>query len=186
MEGVRVTAPVVRLAQQGDRRAFEDLLEGRIDRLYATATLILHDATLAEDAVQEALIRAWRSLPGLRDPDRFDAWLRRVLVHACIDAARGAKHQRHEHELPLGLTADDDFATAVVERDAVSRAFTTLSAAHRAAFVLRHYLGYSVPEVADALHVPLGTAKSRLHHAERAMAAALDADGRLALEGGAA
>ena len=181
-----MTETVVRLAQRGDRRAFEDLLEGRIVRLYATAALILHDRTLAEDAVQEALIRAWRSLPSLRDPGRFDAWLRRVLVPACIDAARAAKHQRHEHELPLALADDDDFATAVADRDAVARAFTTLSATHRAAFVLRHYLGYSVPEVADALHVPLGTAKSRLHHAERAMATALDADGRLALEGGAA
>lgn len=180
-----MTGSVVQLAQQGDQRAFEALLEGRIDRLYATATLILHDRTLAEDAVQEALIRTWRSLPKLRDPERFDAWLRSVLVHACIDAARSAKHERHEHELPLGLAGNDDFAAGVVDRDAVSRAFTTLTATHRAAFVLRHYLGYSVPEVADTLHVPLGTAKSRLHYAERAMAAALDADGRLALEGGA-
>lgn len=63
-----MTGDLVRRAQHGDRRAFEDLLEGNVDRLYATAALILHDRTLAEDAVQEALIRAWRSLPHLRDP----------------------------------------------------------------------------------------------------------------------
>ena len=180
-----MSGSAVRLAQRGDRRAFEDLVGGRIDRLYATAALILHDPTLAEDAVQEALIRAWRSLPGLRDPDLFDAWLRRVLVHACIDAARGASRQRQVHELPLDLVAPGDFEEAVADRDAVVRAFAQLSPDHRAAFVLRHYLGHSVPEIADALHVRLGTAKSRLHYAEQAMAAALDADGPMALEGGA-
>lgn len=181
-----MSGPVVRLAQGGDRRAFEDLVEVRVDRMYATAALILHDPTLAEDAVQEALIRAWRSLPGLRDPDRFDAWLRRVLVHACIDAARGASRHRQVHELPLDLAAEGDLEGAVADRDAVVRAFAMLSTGHRAAFVLRHYLGYSVPEIADALHVRLGTAKSRLHYAEQAMAAAIEADGSIALEGGAA
>ena len=180
-----MSGSAARLAQRGDRRAFEDLVAGRIDRLYATAALILHDRTLAEDAVQEALIRVWKSLPGLRDPDRFDAWLRRVLVHACIDAARGVSRQRQLRELPLDLVAEGGFEEEVADRDAVLRAFALLSTGHRVAFVLRHYLGYSVPEVADALHVRLGTAKSRLHYAEQAMAAAIEADGRIALEGGA-
>lgn len=181
-----MTESAVRLAQQGDRRAFEDLIEGRLDRLYAAAALILHDRTLAEDAVQEALIRTWKSLPGLRDPDRFDGWLRRILVHACIDAARAAKRQRHEHELPIGLTTGDDFETAAADRDAASRALARLTTEHRAAFVLRHYLDQTVPQIADALHIRLGTAKSRLHYAEQAMVAALDADGRLAVQGGVA
>jgi RNA polymerase sigma-70 factor (ECF subfamily) len=136
--------------------------------------------------VQEALVRAWRSLPRLRDPDRFDAWLRRLLVHACIDAARGAKQARTVHELPVGVEASGDFERAVAERDALGRAFAGLTPSHRAAFVLRHYLGESVQEVADALEIPLGTAKSRLHYAEQAMSAALEADARLSLEGGAA
>ncbi len=181
-----MTGPTVRLAQQGDRRAFEDLIVGRLDRLYATAALILHDRTLGEDAVQEALIRTWKSLPALRDPDRFDGWLHRVLVHACLDAARGAKHQRQEHELPLALATQRDFETAAADRDAVSRALGRLTTDHRAAFVLRHYLDQTVPEIADALQIRLGTAKSRLHYAEQAMVAALDADGRVAMQGGVA
>jgi RNA polymerase sigma-70 factor, ECF subfamily len=184
--GFEVSAQLVRLAQQGDRAAFESLAEAALDRLYATAALVLHDRTLAEDAVQETLIRAWRSLPRLRDPDRFDAWLRRVLVHACIDTARSERHQRTEQELPAELTDGDDVATVAVERDAVERAFATLSPAHRAAFVLRHYHGHSVAEVADALHVRLGTAKSRIHYAEQAMARAMDADEHLAPLGGVA
>lgn len=103
-----------------------------------------------------------------------------------MDVARRTRHHRAEHELPLDLSAASDFETAFAERDAVTRAFETLSADHRAAFVLRHHLGHSVAEVADALQVRLGTAKSRLHYAEKAMAAALDADARWTPEGGVA
>ena len=94
-----MSADLVRLARDGDRMAFEALAESNLDRLYATAALILHDRTLAEDAVQETLIRAWRSLPRLRDPERYEPWLQRVLVHACIDVARGERHRRTEQEL---------------------------------------------------------------------------------------
>lgn len=177
---------LVRLAQAGDRAAFEVLAEQALDRLYVTAALILHDPSLAEDAAQEALIRAWRSLPRLRDVERYDAWLRQVLVHACIDAARGERHRRTEMELPEMVADGGDLETVTVERDAVARAFATLSAEHRAAFVLRHYEGHSVAEVADALHVPLGTAKSRIHYAERAMARAMDAAAGCATLGGVA
>lgn len=181
-----MSVELVERAKAGDLRAFEALVETRIQRLHATASLVLHDRTLAEDAVQEALVRAWRSLPRLRDPERFDAWLRRLLVRACIDAARGAKQERKVHELPANLVAGGDFENAIAERDALARAFTRLTPSHRAAFVLRHYLGESVQEVADALEIPLGTAKSRLHFAEQAMSAALEADARLSLEGGVA
>lgn len=181
-----MTAELVRMAQGGSSPAFEDLVARRIDRLHATASLILHDRSLGEDAVQEALVRAWRSLPGLRDPERFDAWLRRLLVHACIDLARSTRHQRNEAELPGTLADRADHASALADRDAVERAFARLTRSHRAAFVLRHYLGHSVAEVAEALEVPLGTAKSRLHYAEQAMAAAMEADARWAPEGGVA
>lgn len=181
-----MTAELVRMAQAGNSSAFEDLVSRRIDRLYATASLILHDRTLGEDAVQEALVRAWRSLPGLRDPERFDGWLRRLLVHACIDLARSARRHRTELPLPDVVVDHGDLEVALADRDAVERAFATLTDDHRAAFVLRHYLGLSVAEVAEALRVPLGTAKSRLHYAERAMAAAMEADSRVAPEGGVA
>jgi RNA polymerase sigma-70 factor (ECF subfamily) len=181
-----MTTELVRLAQHGDGRAFEDLIARRIDRMYTTAALILRDRALGEDATQEALVRAWRSLPGLRDPERFDAWLGRLLVHACIDLARSVRKQRTEVELPDGIPDPSDPQGALADRDAVERAFVRLSHSHRAAFVLRHYLGHSVAEVAQALGIPLGTAKSRLHYAERAMAAAMEADARWASEGGVA
>jgi RNA polymerase sigma-70 factor, ECF subfamily len=181
-----VSVELVERARDGDPRAFEALVTTRIARLHATASLVLHERTLAEDAVQEALVRAWRSLPRLRDPERFDAWMRRLLVHACIDAARGARQDRKVHELPVGLAAGGNFENTIAERDALARAFAGLTPSHRAAFVLRHYLGESVQEVADALEIPLGTAKSRLHYAEQAMSVALEADARLTLEGGVA
>jgi RNA polymerase sigma-70 factor (ECF subfamily) len=177
---------MVRQAQAGDRGAFEALARGEIDHLYATATLILHDPTLGQDAVQETLIRAWHGLPRLRDAERFDGWLRRVLVHACIDAARSARHDRQVRELPIELGDGTDLEARVVEQDAVERAFSRLSPEHRAAFVLRHFDDRSVAEVAEALHVPLGTAKSRLHYAEAAMAKAMEADTTWAPVGGAA
>jgi RNA polymerase sigma-70 factor (ECF subfamily) len=179
-----MSVDLVRLAQQGDRRAFENLVAGRIDRMYASAALILHDRHWGEDATQEALVRAWRSLPKLRDPDRFDGWLRQVLVHACIDTARRTKHHRSDHELPMELAADEQLESAVADRDALGRAFATLSIDHRAVFVLRHYFGHSVPELADALKIRLGTAKSRLHYAEKAMAAAMNAEQQPLAEGG--
>ena len=181
-----MSTELVRLAQRGDRGAFETLAEEALDRLYATAELILHDRTMAEDAVQETLVRAWRSLPRLRDADRYEAWLRQVLVHACTDTARGERHRRTEQALPNILADRGDLETDAAERDAVARAFDTLSPDHRAAFVLRHHYGHSVAEVADALHVPLGTAKSRIHYAEQAMARAMDADARCASLGGVA
>ncbi|HEY7970863.1 MAG TPA: sigma factor, partial [Candidatus Limnocylindrales bacterium] len=79
---------LVERARRGDREAFADLVILTSDRMYAIATRILRDADLAEDALQGALITAWRSLPTLRDPARFEAWLRRLLVHACYAEAR--------------------------------------------------------------------------------------------------
>jgi RNA polymerase sigma-70 factor (ECF subfamily) len=175
---------LVQKARNGDQRAFEELATAAVDRLYATAALILHDRTLGEDAVQETLLRAWRSLPQLRDPERFDAWLRGILVHACMDVARSARHDRQVRELPMNVADRSDFATAVAERDAIAKAFAVLSPDHRAAFVLRHFDGLSVGEIAEILRVPLGTAKSRLHYADQAMVGAMNADARVAPAGG--
>lgn len=180
-----MSAELVRRAQQGDEHAFERLVVGRIDRLFATASLILHDRGWGEDAVQEALLRAWKALPQLRDPNRFDGWLRNVLAHACIDVARRNRHHRRDRELNVEIAADGSFEAELADRDAVDRAFATLSVDHRAVFVLRHYLGQTVPELAQTLGIRLGTAKSRLHYAEKAMATAMDADRSWALEGGA-
>jgi RNA polymerase sigma-70 factor (ECF subfamily) len=173
---------LVKRARSGDRDAFTALAASHLDRMYATASLMLHDRDLAEDAVQEALIRAWRDLPTLRDSARVGAWLRRLLVRACYDEARRRRRGSqpvHLHALP-GIP---DATAATADRDVLERAFRRLSVEHRAAIVLRHYLDLTVAETAEAMHVPLGTAKSRLHHAERALRGALEADEREAIMG---
>jgi RNA polymerase sigma-70 factor (ECF subfamily) len=159
-------------ARRGDHDAFASLVRGRIARLDAAARLILRDAELARDAVQETLVKVWRDLPGLRDPERFDAWLHRLLTRTCIDAARS----RRRRLLEISLTADDgphlaDPAGSVADRDLIDRALGRLQPDARALVVLVHYLGLTVPEAADALGIPLGTAKSRLSRTLAAMRA---------------
>jgi RNA polymerase sigma-70 factor (ECF subfamily) len=174
-----VQRELVELARNGDREAFSALAASVIDRLYATAVLILRDHSMADDATQETIVRAWRDLPSLRDPDRFEPWLRRLLVNACRDEGRRQRRWRPEITLlPIHETGVDDASAGLANRDALERGFRRLKPDHRAAVVLRHYLGLSLPEVADATGVPLGTAKSRLHHAIRALRAALEADAR--------
>jgi RNA polymerase sigma-70 factor, ECF subfamily len=176
-----VQRELVDLAIRGDRDAFTALVSASIDRLFAAATLILRDRPTAEDAVQEALTRVWRDLPKLRDANRFDPWMHRILMRACYDQARARNRRRAEFTLlPANEPTVNDQSGAIADRDALGRGFRRLSVEHRAALVLRHYSGLSVPDMATAMSVPLGTAKSRLHHAERALRAALEADARTA------
>jgi RNA polymerase sigma-70 factor (ECF subfamily) len=170
---------MVELAQTGDRDAFAALAGSVVDRLYATAVLILRDHALAEDAIQETIVRAWRDLPSLRDPEKFDAWLRRLLTNVCRDEGRRQRRRGAEITLlPLHEPAVDDSSEALVSQDALERAFRRLSGDQRAVVVLHYYDGLSQREVADAMGLPLGTVKSRLFHATRALRAALEADAR--------
>jgi RNA polymerase sigma-70 factor (ECF subfamily) len=173
--------PVQRLveaARDGDHEAFEILASGAADRLYALARLILRDSDLAQDAVQETLVHAWRCLPGLRDPDRFDAWLHRLVVNACMDVIRSRQPLKaNVHLIEIDLPHADD-TTGVADRDQLERGFRRLRPEQRAVVVLRYYLGLSLPELSTTLEIPLGTAKSRLHYAMEALRAAVDADAR--------
>ena len=169
---------VVEAAQRGDHDAFEALAIGAADRLFAIARLILRDVHAAEDAVQEALVRIWRDLPRLRDPDRFDAWVHRILVNACVDQGRHRRRWSAEIQLVRSEPTADDAIGSMADRDQLERGFRRLNPQQRAAVVLHYYLGLSVPEIAEILGVPSGTAKSRLHYATAAMRAALEADAR--------
>jgi RNA polymerase sigma-70 factor (ECF subfamily) len=170
---------LVELARSGDRDAFSALAASVVDRLYATAMLILRDHSMADDATEETIVRAWRDLPSLRDPDRFDAWLRRLLVNACQDEGRRQRQRRPEMMLlPSHEPTVGDSSNALADRDALERGFRRLTADQRAAVVLHHYLGLSLAEVANASGIPVGTAKSRVHHATQALRAALEADAR--------
>ena len=167
----------VEQAMRGDREAFGVLVNQSADRLYAIATRILRDADLAEDAVQGALISAWRDLPTLRDPDRFEAWMRKLLVHACYtEARRRAKWSAHVRVLPLDGPAARDEILSVSDRDALDRAFRRLSVEQRAVFVLHHHLGLPLVDIADTLGIAPGTARSRLHSATRTLRLAIEAD----------
>jgi RNA polymerase sigma-70 factor, ECF subfamily len=171
-------------AQRGDQDAFMDLIRGRVDRLFAIARRILHDVDRSEDALQDALVIAWRDLPDLRDPDRFDFWLQRVLANMCIEHARRERRRYSVHILRLEDHVAPDELLGVVDRDIVDRAFRRLKVEERTVLVLRHYLGYEPAVIAEVLGVPAGTIRSRLHHAHRAMRAAIDADARAAAVGG--
>jgi RNA polymerase sigma-70 factor (ECF subfamily) len=154
-----------------------------IARLEAVARLTLRDSALAQDAVQDALVRAWRNLPGLRDSDRFDAWLTRLTINACIDTMRSRRRRPIEVDLaPYHPATGGDWIGQVADRDQLDRGFRRLSVEHRSVLVLHYYLGLSHAGVAGVLGVPLGTAQSRLHRALEAMRAALVADGLPARE----
>ena len=169
---------LVEAAQRGDHDAFEVLAIGAADRLFAIARLILRDAHLAEDAVQEALVHAWRDLPRLRDPERFDAWLRRLLVNACADQGRHRRRWSAEIQIVRAEPATNDATVSMADRDQLERGFRRLKPEQRAAVVLHFYLGLTLAEVADTLGIPEGTAKSRLHYATETLRAALEADAR--------
>ena len=151
-------------ARRGDRQAFAELVRASGARLDATARLILRDPDLAQDAVQETLIRAWRSLPGLRDPATFDHWLHSLVAHACIDLARKQRRRVVEVELsPVHFTEALDETGQVADRDLLDRALARLEPEQRAVLVLHFYLDLPLPRVAQLLGIPGGTAKSRLH-----------------------
>ena len=169
---------LVERVQKGDHEAFEVLAKAAADRLFAIAMLILRDVTLAEDAVQETLFRAWREAPRLRDPDRWDAWLRRLVVNACADEGRRRRRRSAEVRAIRSEPVADDDSASLADRDQLDRGFRRLTPDQRAATVLRFYMGLSVPEVAEALGVPVGTAKSRLHYAIESLRSALEADAR--------
>lgn len=178
---------LVEQAREGDRDAYEALASAAFDGLYALAHRILRDVDRTDDAVQECLIRAWRQLPRLRDPDRFEAWLRRLLVNACHDEARRSRRRSREiHELPFDRTGNLDAAVGLADRDELERGFRRLSIEQRTVLVMTHYLGMSAREVAETLDIPVGTVQSRLLSAIRAMRAVLEADARPAqvAEGG--
>jgi RNA polymerase sigma-70 factor (ECF subfamily) len=176
---------LVEAARKRDRGAYADLIRIRGDRLFALAHRILRDVDRAEDAVQEALVIAWRDLPGLRDPDRFDAWLHRLVVRSCLaEAKRERRRITNLYALPIDLPmAGDDFLN-VDDRDELERGFRRLTPEQRALLVLRHFEGRDLTEIAEVLGIPVGTVGSRLHTAHRAMRAALDANARVIAIGG--
>jgi RNA polymerase sigma-70 factor (ECF subfamily) len=161
---------------QGDRDAFTELAAQQADRCYALAYRILRDAHHAQDATQQALFGAWRDLPRLKEADRFEAWLYRLVVNACYVEARSQRRwSARVRVIAAQPTAfEPDVAHSVARRDDLEVAFRKLNPERRAVVVLHHYLGYSLTEIAKTLEIPVGTARSRLHYAVRQLRAVLD------------
>jgi len=167
-------------AQQGDLAAFEELIRHRLDRLFRTACGILGSPAEAEDATQEACIAAWKKLPSLRDVDRLDAWLGRILLNACRMQLRTRGRVRE-------ITLDDERSTRdlqdpgrmserMEEVDLVIRALDKISVDDRALLVLHHVHHERVASIAATLGIPAGTVKWRLSRARRAVQMAMEGD----------
>jgi RNA polymerase sigma-70 factor (ECF subfamily) len=168
---------LVERAKRGDRDAFASIAAASADGCYALAYRILRDPHRAQDAAQQALLGAWRDLPTLRDAERFDAWLHRLVVNACYVEARSERRWVAKVRVLRAEPETVDIARGVADRDELEAAFRQLTPEHRAVVVLHHYLGYPLTEIAETLGIPAGTARSRLHHALRQLRVALDADG---------
>lgn len=171
---------LVERAKRGDRDAFTDVATITGDRLYAVAYRILRDPHRAEDTVQQVYLTAWRELPRLRDSDRVEAWLYRLLVHACYAEVRATKRWEPGLRIvPQGEAAVADETMGVVLRDELERGFRRLSGEQRVVLVLHYYLGMTGEEIGRLLGISAGTVRSRLHHARKVMRGLLEADARI-------
>jgi len=165
---------LVARAADGDRDAFAALIAPRADQTLRTARAILGNESEAHDAAQDALLAAWVNLPRLRDPSRFDAWLQRLLVNRCREALR---RQRRSREIQVEAdVASADFAGGSLETASVKAAFARLSVEERTILLLHHLHGMPLERMARNLDIPVGTAKSRLGHARRALERDLGAE----------
>ena len=166
-------------ARRGDDEAFGTLARMVGDRCMAIAFRILRDVDLADEAVQATLVVAWRDLPALRDPARFEPWLHRILTHQCYAMSKDQRRWSADISLlPSPAKSEPDDILTVDDRDQLNRAFRRLTVEQRSVLVFHHYIGLSLAEVAERVGVPIGTVKSRLHHAAEAMRASVEADAR--------
>ena len=163
----------------GRTAEIEQLFRADYGRVMAVLIRAFGSIDLAEDAVQASLIMAWTELRTLRDPSRFEPWLHRILTNACYaEARRRRRWSEGLRILPAPNAYGPDEYLTVDDRDLLERAFRRLTVEQRAVLVFHHYLGLSISEVAARTGLPVGTAKSRLHHATRALRASIEADAR--------
>ena len=174
-------------ASKGDAEAFDRLIATRLRSSFRLARAIVGDTREAEDVTQEAFVSAWRNLPRLRDPDRFDAWFGRILVNAARMSVRRRGPVRSvpvafrdaddvERQGPTDPGRPDAGLEGVVAGDALQRAIDRLSIGQRTILALHHVEERPVSEVATILGIPVGTAKWRLYSARAALERAMESE----------
>ena len=178
--GREMQVELVERARSGDHEAFSELARMSFGRLYGAAKLILRDQDRAQDAVQEALVLAWKHVRAIRDPEAWDAWLYRLTERACYRLARTAKRRdivelQIEHESEAG---GGDFTGSFADRDLLGRELGRLPVDQRAVLVLHFYLDLPLTDAAAVLDIPVGTAKSRLHRGLETLRRALSDERR--------
>ena len=170
---------VVRQARDGRVDAFEALVERHGPEMYRLAAAIVGPDD-ARDVAQESFVAAWRDLPNLRQADRFEVWLRRIVINRSRNTlrSRGRRPTQRLEGMTVVETASPtpDFRDAIHARDSLDAAFAGLSADHRAAVVLHYGSELSIRETAEAMGVAVGTAKSRLNAALGRLRAAMEGD----------
>jgi RNA polymerase sigma-70 factor, ECF subfamily len=166
---------LIQRARRGDGDAFGMLVQPRAEQILRTARAILVNEADAREVTQEAFVSAWINLPGLRDVDRFDAWLNRIVVNRCRDKLRSRRRVREIALESIELPTNDNVASRI-ERASLLAAFDRLSVADRQIIVLHHLHDLPLSEVARQIGVPIGTAKSRLWSARRALERAMEAE----------
>ena len=166
---------LVERARAGDADAFDQLVREKLDSVYRLALGILGESADARDATQEAFVTAWQKLPTVRDTTRFDAWLNQVTVNTCRMALRKKKTVREVRLLPEADFPAADRSAAVAQAKAVAfdNAFEQLTVDQRALLLDHHLDGRGVEELSVRLGVPVGTVKSRLFTARKALESAL-------------
>lgn len=161
------------LTDEDRRRAFGRLIDGGLERSFRLARLILRSDADAEDALQDAVVAAWRKWQQLEDAEKFDAWFGRILVNRCRDRLRRVERTRTT-DLSDALRGTSRAFEQAEGRIDLGRAFAALNADQRVVVVLRYWSDLSLDEIARRTKVPEGTVKSRLHHALAKLRAELD------------
>lgn len=167
----RDEADLVRAASAGDQRAFRVLVGRHRNKLWAVCLRIAGNPHDAEDALQEALVAAWRGLQTFRGDAQFSTWMYRIASNAAI--AQSKKRPLVVDPEDRDLPAPGDFASDVVASDRIEQALATLSEPFRVTFVLRVYGDLSYQEIAEHLDIPVQTVRSRLNRAKKQLAAEL-------------
>jgi RNA polymerase sigma-70 factor (ECF subfamily) len=175
---------IARAGQEARADAFRSLAALHLDASKRLAHAILGDSSEAEDAVQDAFVRAWRGWSGLRDLDRFEPWFHRILVNTCRNRLRTLGRVRVDDiSAEVALAQPGDAFANAQDREVVALALAGLDRDHRIVVVLRYYADLSVDQIAARTGVPSGTVKSRLHHALRRLHLALDGESAAEVSG---